>query len=138
MFILGSQFWTTTGAGAAPPPPPPPDLGVKPSGGFPGQYGDRGPTPEQRRRARVLHGIEAEVVSAVAVRQAATLQTDAAKQQQELRGELALRRIELRSEHLQALAEHRQALIDAEIGQRLRIIQDNEDAILIMLIAGTL
>ena len=136
MFILGNPIWSTTGAGTAPPPPPPTvDVSVRPSGGFPAY--DRGPTEEQRHRSRVLHGLEAEIVAKVAARQAAALDLDGTQQQQELAGELALRRIELRSEHLQALADQRQALIDRELGERLRLMQDNQDAVLLILIAAS-
>ena len=137
MFILGNPIWSTTGAGTAPPPPPPTvDVSVRPSGGFPAY--DRGPTEEQRHRSRVLHGLEAEIVAEVAARQVAALDLDAEQQQQELRGELALRKIELRSEHLQALSDQRQRLIDAEIAVRLRVVQDNQDILLLLMIAGTL
>lgn len=123
--------------GAAPPTPP---AGPAPRGQLPWlvpPIGDRGPTKEQKRRSRVLHGLEAEVVHEVATRQAERLDLDELQRKEELLAELKLARIEARSEHFAELARIRQSLIDAEIARRLKaIIEDDDAAALIMILGG--
>ena len=117
---------------AGPPPPPPvDDVVVRPSGGFPAY--DRGPTKEQRRRSRILFGLEAEVVEAVAARQAEALDLDEHQRKEELLAELRLAQIEARVEHFEALARQRQALIDEEIALRLKAMLDDEAAAIILI-----
>ena len=122
------------------PPAPPAALVVRPSGGFPS--GDRGPTKAQTRRSRILHGIEEEVIERVAVRQVQALDLDAIQQRQELEGELRLRGIEAQIAHYEELVRRRQAMIDAEIAERLharlRQIMLDEEAALVILIAASI
>ena len=113
----------------------PPADAPRPSGGFPS--GDRGPSERQKRRSRILHGLEAEIVSSVAYRQAQSLDPDEQKRIDELRGEMQLRGLEAQSLHYTALADYRQRLIDAEIGERLRRIQDEKDVIALLLFAAS-
>ena len=117
------------------PPPPPPAAVIRPSGGYPS---DQGPTKEQKRRSRILHGLEVEIVEAVATRQAEALDLDAIQQQQELEGELRLRGIEAQIAHYEQLSRRRQALIDAEIAQRLHKIMLDDEAALVILIAASI
>ena len=126
--------WGAIDGGAAPPAPPAAPT-VRPSGGYPS---DRGPTKEQTRRSRVLHGLEKEIVERVAQRQAESLDLDDIQKQQELSGELKLRGIEARIEHYEALTLRRQALIDAEIAQRIRQIILDDEAALVLIIAASL
>jgi len=119
--------------GSAPPPAPPVVESVRPSGGIPS---DRGPSKEQRRRSRILLGIEAEVIEAVASRQAEALDLDEIQRRQELEGELRLRGIEFELRHLEALNRQREALINTEIGRRIRALLDSEEAILLIIAAS--
>ena len=108
---------------------------VPPSGGYPS---DRGPTPEQKRRSRILHGLEKEVVESVAKRQADALDLDAHQQREELLAELRLQRIEARSLHFEELAKQREALISAEIQRRLQLLIEEEEIVMVMMLAATL
>ena len=128
--------WGAIDGGASPPAPPPAAAVIRPSGGFPS--GDRGPTKEQKRRSRVLHGLETEIIEAVAQRQVEALDLDAIQQQQELEGELRLRGVEAQIAHYEELARRRQRLIDAEIAQRLHQIMLDDEAALVILIAASL
>ena len=129
--------WGVT-SGAPPVPPSPPAVGVppKPSGGYPAY--DRGPTKAQKRRSRILHGLEAEIVQSVAERQVEKLGLDEIQQRQELEGELRLRGIEMQALHLEALNARREALIDAEIARLLHLRMMEDDAATLMMIAAAL
>ena len=133
----GSSWGDSWGSvsGGTPTPPAPAAPTVRPSGGYPS---DRGPTKEQTRRSRVLHGLEKEIIERVAQRQAESLDLDDIQKQQELSGELKLRGIEARIEHYEALTLRRQALIDAEIAQRIRQIVLDDEAALVLIIAASL
>jgi hypothetical protein len=124
--------------GAGPPPPPPVvDDGVRPSGGVPGY--DRGPSKEQKRRSRVLFGLEKEIVEKVAQRQSEDLRQDDLQRKEELLRELKLARIEASSVHYVELARHREELISEEIRRRLQqVLKADEEAaaMLIMIAAG--
>ena len=124
--------------GDTPPPTPPAATGVRPSGGFPAY--DSGPTKKQKKRSRVVHGIEAEVIAQVASRQAQSLDLDELQRKEELLAELSLRNIEARTEHFAELARSREALIDAEIARRIQAIYaaDLEAAAMLMIIAAAL
>lgn len=121
--------------GAGPTPPPTPTAEA-PRGQIPWLVA-RAPqrTKEDVHRSRVLHGIEAEVVSQVAERQAKALDLDELQKKEELLAELKLRRIEARTEHFEALAREREALIDREIAERLQemLRKQDEDAIALMI-----
>jgi hypothetical protein len=105
---------------------------VAPSGGFPS---DRGPTKEQKRRSRVLFGIEKDVITEVARRQAESLDLDELQQKEELLAELKLRSIEARSLHFEELAKQREALISAEIAKRLQLLLEEEELMMLMAVA---
>ena len=126
--------WGDTGG---PAPPPVADT-AKPSGGIPAY--DRGPTKEQKRRSRVLHGLEADVVYEVAARQAEALDLDELQRKEELLAELKLRGIETRALHFEELTRQREALIDAEIARRIQAIYnaDLEAAAVLIMIAAAL
>ena len=117
------------------PPTPSPVEAVPPSGGFPAY--DQGPTKAQTRRSRILHGLEAEIIAAVAQRQVEALDVDAIQQRQELEGELRLQGIEFEIRHLEALNRQREELIRSEIAMRLhQIMMEDEAAILLILAAS--
>lgn len=84
------------------------------------------------------YGIEepaAEVIAAVAVRQAQAL-PDEQQRLDELQGELQLAGLQIESRYIEALNLERERLMDAEIGQRLRAMQqDNANRIILMLMA---
>ena len=114
--------------------------GVRPSGGIPAYAYARGPTKEQQRRSRVLHGLEADVVFEVAARQAEALDLDELQRKEELLAEMRLRGIETRALHFEELSRQREALIDAEIARRIQAIYnaDLEAAAMIIMIAAAL
>ena len=124
--------------GDTPPPTPPAVAGVRPSGGFPAY--DSGPTKKQKKRSRVLYGLEAEVIEEVATRQAQSLGLDELQRKEELLAELNLRDIEARTEHFAELARQREGLIDAEIARRIQAVYaaDMEAAAMLMIIAAAL
>jgi hypothetical protein len=66
------------------------------------------------------------------------LRLDAQQRIEELRGELRLQGIEMESRHLAALNERRQALIDAEIGIRIKAKMEAEEMAILMLIAASI
>ena len=101
--------------------------------------------PDQRsredvRRARQRFGVlppdVQETIAEVAARQAARLELDRQKQFDELAGELRLRRLEMRAGYLEALAAERERLIAEEIGRRLRQMLEDEELLLLTLIAA--
>ena len=75
----------------------------------------------------------AEIIADVAVRQVKDLRLDEQQRLDELRGEMRLRGLEMESLHLQVLNAERERLINAEIASKLRLIQDNNDTVLLML-----
>lgn len=144
MMLLGNPLWTTTGVGQNPPPPPPPVVDtVKPSGGIPADAPLR--TRQQISDARKRLGLRdkfseeaEEIIAQVAAQQAARLEQDAQKQLDELRGELKLRNLELERGYLEALAEEREALMDAEISERLaaKLKRDREALMFLVMVAA--
>lgn len=66
------------------------------------------------------------------------MRLDAQQRIEELRGELRLQGIEMESRHLAALNERRQALIDAEIGIRIKAKMEAEEMAILMLIAASI
>ena len=85
-------------------------------------------------------GIErdaAETIDAVAERQVAKSQLDEQKRLDELRGELALRQVEMRSIHIEALNARREQILRDEIGRILRAKVDEEATLVLMLMAGS-
>lgn len=84
--------------------------------------GDRGPTSEQTRRSKQRFEIPveaAEVIAEVAQRQVLRQEHDEQKRYEELTRELELRRIEYEARYLEALADERQRLLDAQKAARL-------------------
>ena len=140
--LAWNQAWNgawgvVDGEGPPPQPPtPPPAVVIRPSGGYPS--GDRGPSKEQTRRSRVLFGLESEILESVAARQVVDLHLDDIQRRQELEGELRLRGIEFEIRHFEELNARRQAMIDAEIAQRLRKIMLDDEAAIVILIAASL
>lgn len=129
----------STGAfdfGAAPPPPPPSTPTEQTKGQQPWLFG-HDPFTRPRHEPR-LAGVEAEIVHAVAARQAEALDVDELQAKEELLREMRLARLEAKAEHFEELATQRQALIDAEIAAymaqlvRLR----DEEAIAMMIMIG--
>lgn len=112
------------------------------SGGYELANIGRRRTPEELRRKRDEFGIPnhaAEIIKAVALRQAEALRQDEQQRFDELVGELELRGVVWDARYLTALNSLREREIDAEIGRRLRILQDNEDILtLVMLAASTI
>jgi len=145
MLILGNLLWTVTGAGFVPPPPPPaPEpSALKPSGGIPAdQIRTRRDISRARKRFGLDDGADREVVAAtviadVAARQALVLERDAQKRFEELLRELELQGIEFDARYLEALNIQRERLIDAEIAARLRLLREDEELIILLLMAAS-
>ena len=113
---------------------------------------ERAPSRKENSRARKRFGLEDQyaaeqatlTIAKVALEQARSLQTEAAKQSEELFTELKLRGIEFRAAYLEALAEQRQALIDAEIEARLKAvieaqelaIREEQEILILLMIAA--
>ena len=139
MLLFGTLFWTT---GAGEPTPPPPVTTEQPKGRaeWLGDYLPDRRDPEQLRRDRQRFGIippdAQEVIDEVAARQAQRLEQDKQRQLDELRGELRLRELDLRAGYLEALGEARQKLIEEEIKRRLAQLTENEQVILLVLLAA--
>src|SRR3990167_8806411 len=140
MFILGNPLWTVTGTGFVPPPAA--AVGVRPSGGIPAdQIRTRRDISRARKRFGLDDGADREVVAAtviadVAARQALVLERDAQKRFEELLRELELQGIEFDARYLEALNIQRERLIDAEIAARYRLIREDEELIILLLMAA--
>lgn len=77
----------------------------------------------------------AEIIADVAISQAENPQFDEQQRLEHLRGELQLRKITMRSQHLHALNAERQRLIDAEIAKLMKAQIEDEETILLLLAA---
>ena len=126
------------------PPPPPADepTGQRPSGGKPAYsgYETRKKTKEEIRREREDYGIiprAAEIIEAVAERQAADYRQDEQQRLEELTRELELERLEFQSRYLERLNERRAALIIQETARliQLKLKQEEEELMLLMMAA---
>ena len=109
------------------------------SGGYElANLGPRRREPEEIRQERVKLGILQErIIEDVAARQAADYKRDGQQKIEELRGEMRLQGLDLRSEHIEALNVRREQIINEELARLFRVRQDNEDvAILLMLAAA--
>lgn len=126
------------------PPSPPAPVAEQPRGTVGWLYGKYAPGDRRRTSSDILRDRErygippaaSAVISAVAHRQAETLQTDAQKKYEELARELELRGIEWRGEYLEELNARLERLISAEIAARLKLMQaarDDEDALVMLL-----
>ena len=141
MLLFGTLFWRT-GAGTPTPPPPPAAPQEQPKGRaeWLGDYLPDRRDPEQIRRDRQRFGIippdVREVIDEVAARQAQRLEQDKQRQLDELRGELRLRELDLRAGYLEALGEARQKLIEEEIKRRLAQLSEDEQVILLVMLAA--
>ena len=119
MLLFGTLYWRT-GAGIPTPPPPPAPDAERPRGraAWLLDYRDERRTQEDIRRARERFGITDEAAAAireVALRQAERLEQDAQKRFEEL---------------------ERERLISEEIALRIRKIQNDEEVILMLLMAA--
>jgi len=97
----------------------------------------RAPNPKEVRASREDWGIlprAAEVIGSVAKRQAENLGLDAGRRTEELERELQAANIEWESRYLQALNVERERLITAEIGDRLKLVQDNRNAAVMLIL----
>lgn len=116
-----------------------------PSGGWPidggSEYARRAPrvrTAEEIRAERVRFGVlPAQIIEEVAARQAADSRLDDQQRIEELRGELALRGLEMQSAHLEALNDRREAILLEEIARRLRGQMDERDTLALLLLAAS-
>ncbi len=122
-------------------PPVPPTTQETPSGGYERKRDvfnyPRAPTAEEIRKSREDWGIlprAAEIIGAVAKRQAEELGLDAQQRLEELERELEAANIEWESRFLTALNVERERLISEEIGARLQLIQDNRTAAITLLL----
>jgi hypothetical protein len=96
--------------------------------------------PEHRRCLEELdlEPDAADVIADVAERQVQDLHLDEQQRFDELKGEMLLRGIEMQTKHLEALNRERELLLNAEIGERLKKLSDERDAmIMLMLIAAS-
>ena len=110
-------------------------------GGIPHDYVQ---TKRDISRARKRFGLEDEVarkeaeavIAEVAARQVVRLEKDAQKRFEELSRELQLRGIEWESRYLESLNVQRERLIDAEIGRRLRALQEEQEILILLFMAA--
>jgi hypothetical protein len=110
-----------------------------PTGGGGIPYREIPSVSERRRRFLGLPEPEAQIIENVAARQAKDLSLDEQQKMEELRGEMLLRGIELKSAHFQALADERNRLIDYEIGERLRqVAEERQILAILMLLAASI
>ena len=122
--------------GGAPPPPPPPAVADVISN-FSLRGWRKWHRPEDERHLTDL-GITpaaAEIIADVAEQQAGRLRLDEQQRLAHLRGEMRLRGLEMQTRHIEALNAERGRLIDAEIGKMLKLLQDNNERITLLLIS---
>lgn len=139
----GDAWGASWDVGASPLPTPDTDMAPFVGGGIPARSRltlRDGRTKEDIRRDRERFGIippaVVEVISAVAARQAETLDLDEQKRFEELTREITLLGLEYDARYLEAVNIERQRLIDAEIGILLRRKQDEEDLMILLVMAG--
>lgn len=129
---FGAGYWGETGGTSGT---------AQPSSGFEiGRLGGRRREPDELRRQREEFGIPnkaAAIIAAVALRQAEALRQDEQQRFDELVGELELQGVAWDARYLAALNTLRERAIDEEIGRRLRIIQDNEDILTLLMLAAS-
>ena len=130
-FVVTQGFGDYGGA-AAPAPAPV----VQPSGGTLHKpkrepvFADYG---TMRERLRLEQPEAVEVIENVAMRQVEDLGRDDLQRLEELERELALQNIVWKRQYLELLNLRHQQLIDAEIGERLKLLQNNNDRITLLL-----
>ena len=95
------------------------------------------PEDEQELQRRGLEPESAQIIDDVATRQAADYRQDDQQRLEELRGELRLRGLEMRSAHIEALNEHRAQLIRDELQRLFRQRQDDADVEFLLLMAAS-
>ena len=94
---------------------------------------------QEEREKLGIDGEESAIIDSIAARQAKDLRLDEQQRLDELRGELQLRRIEMRSSHIEFLNVQRQHLIDEEIRTYLYAMQQkHEDEAMLLIIAAVL
>ena len=117
--------------------PPAGGGGYHPSQGLPPSVHARAKTKEQTRKERELYGLlpkVEQVLESVAESQVSRLELDQQKQYEELTRELELQGISFESRYLEILANIRESLIEAEIKDRFKRINEEGD-VLTMLMA---
>ena len=95
------------------------------------------PEDEAELNRRGLEAKAAEVIDDVATRQIADSRLDDQQRLDELRGELRLKGLEMRSAHIEALNEHREAFLLAELQMLFRRRQDDDDIAVLMILAAS-
>lgn len=126
-----------TGSTPTPTPTPTPS----PSGGYFGGTARAHRSAEEIRRARERFGIveqAAQVITAVALRQANSLEQDEHKRFEELERELALRGLAWEARYLEMLNEQRERLIGIELKERMQEAQRIEEEISMALLVTVL
>lgn len=96
----------------------------------------RKPEDEENLRRLGLEAAAAEVIDDVAERQSADYRQDDQQRLDELRGELELRGLEMRSAHIDALNRHRDQLIRDELRRLFQQRQDDEDMEILLILAA--
>lgn len=91
--------------------------------------------PQELTRRGLSSG-DADVIAEVAERQALDTHLDEQQRLEELQGEMRLRGLEMRSQHLQALNDERERLLNMEIGELMRKAVDDEDMQTLLLMIG--
>ena len=88
-------------------------------------------------RLRLDQPKAAEVIQEVAARQAEDAHLDEQQKLDELRAEMRLHGLEMRTQHLAALNAERERLINAEISARIQSLVDAENATLLLMMASS-
>ena len=110
--------------------------GYNPSQGYSG-HETRTRTKDDVRLERERLGIlPARIIEEVAARQVERLETDAQKQYDELLRELELQGVQFEARYLEALTAYRDFLLNEEIARRLRQNINNEETMMLILIAA--
>jgi len=127
--------WGDTGGA---PPPPPPAASVAPSpGGSRGGFWERQFRETRRDRVRKAPDQEEidKIIQEVAAEQVARLERDDQKRFEQLERELEFRGVEWEARYLEALNVRRELLIDQEIERLLRQKLDQDNQIILILMA---
>ena len=114
---------------------------VRPSGGWPSTQGERKRSRKELSDARKRLGLDdgyrvSTVLADVAARQVERLEQDPQKIFEELLRELELQGLQFDARYLEALAVQRQRLIDAEIAARIQQGIQDEELMILILMAG--
>ena len=110
--------------------------GYHPSQGYSGHETRQRTKDDVRRERERLGIIPARIIEEVAARQVERLETDAQKQYDELMRELELQGVQFEARYLEALTSYRDFLLNEEIARRLRQNINNEETMMLILIAA--